>query len=65
MNSGELSQFTNHWYVTAGDGDVVVRVFPGMWLGETETGELSVDGNDALLSLSIGSDESLLSLIHI
>ena len=59
MNSGELSQFTNHWYVTAGDGDVVVRVFPGMWLGETETGELSVDGNDALLSLSIGSDESL------
>ena len=59
MNSGELSQFTNHWYVTAGDGDVVVRVFPGMWLGETETGELSLDGSDALLSLSIGIDESL------
>ena len=45
--------------MTAGDGDVVVRVFPGMWLGETETGELSLDGSDALLSLSIGIDESL------
>ena len=59
LNSGELSQFTNHWYVTAGDGDVVVRVFPGMWLGETENGELSLDGSDAQLSLSIGSDELL------
>jgi len=54
VNSGNLSQLTNHWYVTAGEGDVVVRVFPGMWLGETETGELSLEGSDALLSLSIG-----------
>jgi len=63
LNSGELSQFTNHWYVTAGDGDVVVRVFPGMSLGETETGELSLEGSDALLSLSIGSDESLVVFV--
>gem|GEM_PF-3600967 len=63
MNSGELSQFTDHWYVTAGDGDAVVRVFPGMSLGETETGELSLDGGDALLSLSIGSDESLVVFV--
>ena len=63
MNSGELSQFTKHWYLTAGDGDMVVRVFPGMSLGETETGELSLDGGDAMLSLSIGSDESLVVFV--
>ena len=63
MNSGELSQFTNHWYVTAGDGAAVVRVFPGMSLGETENGELSLDGGDALLSLSINSDESLVVFV--
>jgi len=49
--------------VTAGDGGVVVRVFPGMSLGETETGELSLEGGDALLSLSIGSDESLVVFV--
>ncbi len=59
MNSGELSQLTNHWYVTAGNGDAVVRVFPGMSLGETDTGELSLDGDDAMLSLSIDSNDSL------
>jgi len=63
LNSGELSQFTNHWYVTADDGDGVVRVFPGMTLGETETGELSFDGGDALLSLSIGRDELLVFVL--
>jgi len=63
LNSGELSQFTDHWYVTAGDGDVVVRVFPGLSIGETETGELSLEGGDALLSLSIGSDESLVVFV--
>ena len=63
MNSGELPQLTKHWYVTAGDGGVVVRVFPGMSLGETETGELSLEGGDALLSLSIGSDESLVVFV--
>ena len=49
--------------MTAGDGGVVVRVFPGMSLGETETGELSLEGGDALLSLSIGSDESLVVFV--
>lgn len=59
LNSGNISQSTNHWYVTASDGDVVARVFPGMSFGETETGELSLDGSDAMLSLSIGRDELL------
>lgn len=63
MNSGKLSQFTNHWYVTASDGEVGVRVFPGMWLGETETGELSFEGGNALLSLSIGSDGLLVVFV--
>lgn len=63
MNSGELSQFTNHWYLSVGDGDAVVRVFPGMSLGETETGELTLDGSNAMLSLSIGSDELLVVFV--
>ena len=56
LNSGELPQFTDLWYVTANDCEVVLRVFPDMSLGETDNGEISLDDSDALLSLNINSD---------
>jgi len=56
LNPGELPQFTDHWYVTVNDCDVVLRVLPDMSLGETETGEISLDVDDALLSLNIDGD---------
>ena len=59
MNPGNLSQITEHWYVTANDCDVVLRVLPDMSLGESETGEISLDDDGALLSLSIDGDGSL------
>jgi TonB family protein len=47
------------WYLVARDGDVAVRVQPGMVLGEDSSGDLSFEAEDALVELEITDDGQL------
>ena len=51
---------TSQWYLIALDGDMVLRVRPGMPLGETAAGELSFDPSCAQLELDIADDGDLM-----
>ncbi len=50
----------SQWYLIALDGAMVLRVRPGMPLGETEAGELSFDPSCAQLELDISEDGDLM-----
>jgi hypothetical protein len=51
---------TSQWYLIALDGDVVLRMRPGMLLGETAGGELSFDPSRAQIQLDVGEDGGLM-----
>lgn len=59
MGQRGIVQGTTGWYLIASHGDMVVRVRPGMPIGETATGELSFDPACAQLELDISEDGDL------
>lgn len=59
MDQRGLAPNTDGWYLIANHGAMVVRVRPGMPLGETESGELSFDPACAQLRLEIAEDGGL------
>ncbi len=59
MDQRGLAPNTDGWYLIANHGAMVVRVRPGMPLGETESGELSFDPAWAQLKLEIADDGGL------
>jgi hypothetical protein len=59
MGQRPLTQSTSAWFLIASDGDMVVRVSPGMSIGETATGELSFDSACARVELEIAEDGGL------
>jgi TonB family protein len=53
---------TDGWYVIARGGDLVLRVRPGMQLGEDPAGELSLDPADAAVEFDVTSGGRLVLL---
>ena len=60
MGQPDIVQNKRQWYLIASYGDVVMRVHPGMPLGETAAGELSFDRSCAQVELNIADDGGLL-----
>jgi len=59
MGPPGVVQGTSQWYLSAHHGEMVMRVHPGMLLGETAAGELSFDASCAQLKLDIADDGGL------
>lgn len=59
MGQRGTAKDTDLWYVIGSHGNMVVRVRPGMPLGETATGELSFDPSCAQVELDIADDGGL------
>ena len=59
MEQRTTAQRAGEWYMIDKDGDMMLRVHPGMSLGEKEGGDLSFDPARAQLTLDIIPDGSL------